>query len=179
MALKSRIDNILNQTSYSSIRLSTVMRWVVVIGILLRLVSHITSLGTDLSLWASLLLIYFLYTIAISIILIKNPKISQDKWIFFGQVLVDALFCAIFFVLSGNPESDLYLNLLLPLLVILENVKTPHAVLLYYFAWSLLMLLTLMFMVAVCHSGCTYQEVFLNTFIPRVTLYFFIILRVM
>jgi hypothetical protein len=176
MAISYRIDRALNQLSYSQIPLSTIMRWTVVIGVFLRIGSHIKSLDTNLYLWLFLLAIYFLYTVVISIIIIRNPQINHDKRIFFVQLFIDAFFCSIFFILTGNPESDLYLNLLLPLLVILEHVNTAHVVLFYYFAWSLLLFVILMVMVAFCKTGCTYQEIIFNTFLSRITLFLFIIL---
>jgi len=171
-----RLDRALSKLSYSQIPLSVIMRWIVVIGIFLRIVSHIKSLIPNLSLWVFLLTIYVLYAIGISIILIKNPKIKDDKRIFLLQFFVDAFLCSIFFFLSGNAESDLYLNLLLPLLIILEYVNVAHVVLYYYFIWSLFLLITLFLMVSYCETGCTYKEILFNTFLPRVTMFLFIVL---
>ena len=75
-------------------------------------------------------------------------------------------------------DSDLYLNLLLPLLIILENVNVAHVVLLYYFFWSLLLLIVLLLMVAFCQTGCSYTEIIFKTFLPRVTIFLFIVLFV-
>jgi hypothetical protein len=178
MAAGNRIDRTLNKLSHSQIPLSIIMRWTVVIGILLRIGSHIESLIANLPLWEILLTIYLLYTIGISIVIIKNPKITNNEGIFFLQLFVDAFFCSMFFILSGNVDSDLYLNLLLPLLIILEHVNVAHVVLFYYFIWSLLLFIVLILMVAFCQTGCTYSEIIFKTFLPRVTLFLFIVLFV-
>ena len=178
MATGYRIDRALNKLLYSQIPLSIIMRWTVVIGIFLRIGSHINSSSTNLYLWVFLLTIYILYTIGISIILRKNPKINHDKRIFLLQVFIDAFFCSSFFILSGNPESDLYLNLWLPLLIILEHAHVAHVILFFYFVWCLLLFIVLILMVAYCQTGCTYTEIILNTFLPRVTMFLFIVLFV-
>lgn len=176
MVIMTRIEYALNRLSYSQMPLSIIMRWAVVVGIFLRIGSHIKPFGTNLPLLVFLLAIYILFTVAISIILIKNPKINHNKWIFFVQLFIDTLFCSMFFILSGNPESDLYLGLLLPLLIVLEHVNAAHIVLFCYFAWSLVLLIILILMVAVCQTRCTYTEIIFNTFLPRVTMLLFIIL---
>lgn len=151
------------------------MRWVVVIGILLRNATHLKSF-TNLPIWFFLQALYLIYAIVISIILLRNPKLKQVKQVFFGQLFFDTLFCALFFILNGNLESDLFFNLLLPLLIIMEQVNTSSVLLFYYLAWCFLLLVSFIVMVPLSDVTVSYQEMFFNTFIPRVTLLLFIIL---
>lgn len=171
MSIPTRMDRFFQRWAASRQPFSLVLRWFVVFGTAARVgLSAVQWQQTQPAAWWIALLIYAAYASFVTLALLKKPAFYRERWFFYVQLGVDTLFCSIFFYLSGNVDSDLYLNYLLPLVLTLERQLSPTVSLLCFALVSGALLITLSGMAATCTLGCTYGEVILRGFVPRVSL---------
>jgi hypothetical protein len=155
----------------SKIPFSVFMRWVVVIGIAIRGgVFYIQSPSLEIRPWLVSLAGYFIYALAISILLVRHPENQKRRVIFIVQLALDTLFCSLFFYLGDTVNSDLYLNFALPLVIILENCLEAFSILAYYFLVCGALLIVMVLLTKYCETNCTYSHVILHSYLPRVVL---------
>lgn len=168
MSARVKINQVFQRWAELQHPFSAILRWFVVCGAGLRVVlSTIQWKQVQPPVWWVVLLLYGLYAILISAAHLKKPAFRKERWFFVVQLVADTLFCSIYFYLSGNVDSDLYLNYLLPLVLVLEQEMTPAGALLCFGAICAALLVTLTLLAATCTLGCTYSEVIVRGFLPR------------
>jgi hypothetical protein len=169
MEIGKGIDRFYQTITSSKLRISTLLRWYVVISIFIRIViPYFFPENENLPIWLVLLAIYALYSIWITYYPIRHPINGNEERIFLLQLFVDTTMISLAYYLTDNFDSDLYLNYALPILIVLEHNEKPHLILFYYFLISLAFLFTQILLDFSC--GCGFPYVISHAFIPRFTL---------
>lgn len=147
---------------------SALLRWVVVGGTALRVAYSSVRWGLGYAgVWVAPILVYLLYTLIVTILLFVKPGLWKNRWLFLILISVDVLFCTLFFYLSGNSDSDLYLNYVLPLVLVLEQglKLIPSMIAFVLVAGSYLLAAAVLY--SNCTWGCSFLHFFLRGFLPR------------
>jgi len=100
---------------------STIVRWVFTIGVLFRfLATYSTYSSAQQQQWIVAIGLFLSYGILITVLSFRiDPKLISYSTIN-SIIIVDTLFSSVFIILSGLPESDLYLIYILPILLAVE-----------------------------------------------------------
>ena len=150
---------------------SALLRWVVVFGTAFRVAYSSLRWGLGYAkVWVVPVLIYLVYSLVITAILFRKPGLHANRRLFLFQFCMDTLFCTLFFYLSGNSDSDLYLNYLLPLVLVLEQALSliPSLVLFTVVGAAYLIAAALMF--RNCTWGCSFLHFFVRGYLPRMVI---------
>jgi hypothetical protein len=171
MDIAAWTDQAFRRFAASKLPFSLFLRWVIVSGIAVRgLAFYLQSPGSPLASWLVALAGYLAYTITITFVLLRRPAFQKQRAAFLVQFTLDTAFCAIFYFLGDTVNSDLYLNFILPLIIILEFYRDAfHILACSFIVWAVL-LATMMLLTRYCETDCTYAHVFLRSYLPRVIL---------
>jgi hypothetical protein len=90
------------------------------------------------------------------------------------QFIVDTFFVSLYYFLTGNVDSELYLNFALPMLIIIEHGEKPQAILFYYSLLCITYFITLALITTFSEEWGFFHN-FYRAFIPRVLFSFLVL----
>lgn len=98
---------------------SLIIRWVFSIGVSIRFITTIDVYELDRQLYIlAATVIFIAYAATITRQIVQNSHISVSFYV--AIIAADTIFSSLFIILSGLPESDLYLIYILPILIATE-----------------------------------------------------------
>ena len=168
MLFKTRTNQAFHRLASSPYPFSLALRWVVVIGVALRVgFSYLQWENFNVLPWLVALIVYGCYSLMITILIVKRPARQPKSWLFMPQFCVDTFFCSLFYYLSGNVDSDLFLNYVLPIVLILDADFDSIRSSIFFLLVCAADLIALTLMASYCQVGCTYRDIILRGFLPR------------
>lgn len=177
MSPSEQLNQWIKRLSKSKYPLSIFLRWIVLIGVSLRV-------GTSAIVWGQIrvepwlvpLLLFLVYTISITYIIGRYPGLPDDRRVFLFVLITDTIFCTVFFSMGGNADSDLFLNYILPIVVVIEQDFSPTVTLGFYGIICAAFFVGLTWIDVTCSYGCSLAELIVRGFLPRITIGLFVIL---
>lgn len=149
------------------------MRWGIVIAVILRfLITSSEQSDINHTLWLLTLTGLFVYSLIITISVLIKPELHAERWWLSLQVLLDTVFFTTLFLLTQKPDSDIYLVLMLPLLIVADNFNSKEAIQLFGII-SLAFIFSAIYLTVSTESPMPLLEIIIRDLLPRTAFFFF------
>jgi hypothetical protein len=106
---------------------------------------------------------------------LRNPENQKAQQSFRLQFFMDIFFVSLYYFLTGNVDTELYLNYTLPIILLIEHGGKTRSILFYYSLICAAFFLTLTAMAIFTDIGSGYIHVLYRGFIPRVLFSFLVL----
>jgi len=158
--------------------LSIVARWIVVVGVLLRIfVTYRQYPASTTQLWMIALVGLLAYVLGTTFLALTKPDLQQAKWWHLFQVLADTLVFSVLYLLTGSLDSNLFLLYFLPLLTAAEHFKAREVFFLFVMiSAAFVLVLVRLQLLSATHMFTV--EVLVRSLLPRVTFFLYILFLV-